>query len=382
MILTMEKKGSLLLSFLIICLWTLSITIHQSLYFLFVFLGLYYTITKSWHIKFNYLTTSFTFLLIGFSFITLIHFLVSFEITYFNIKGVMRYFSYFFCSILVVGFSANSIKTALNLIIRYIALTTPWGIYNAIGGDRYYNIFDHPNHFAYVIVLLLAYLVYDYKKIAHANFLISLLFLNLILTKSSGGIITALTFLSIVVFIKFRVSFVKKTTIVILLAITLVAIFSFSEKVNQQWHDLKLISLDYIIGRALDHQAGGQGSFLWRLTFWSEILIAFSKESFSSLFFGLGADSLNRGNFAYDFMFWDPHNDFIKILVEFGILGLLVFLTVIGMITKYSKMGSPIFVILFLPMFFGNIIVNFPYILTLVLVLMYFYKKTQPKTFS
>jgi O-antigen ligase len=276
---------------------------------------------------------------------------------------------------MIVGFSANTLKTALNAIIGFIVIATPWGAYNAVNGLRYYNIFQHPNHFGYVLVLLIAYVVYDYKKIAYAKFLIPILLLNLLLTQSSGASITALIFFGLVIFIKFKISLMKKISIVMLIAITLLAVISFSEKINGQLVDLNFISTDYILNRALSHQAGGQGSFLWRLTFWTEIVIEFSKETFTIQLLGLGADALNRGNFAYDFMFWDPHNDFVKILVEFGFLGLIVFLAFVGIITKYSKKGSPIFVLLFVPMFFGNIIVSFPYVLTLVVVLMYFYKK-------
>lgn len=370
----MNNKGSIALTILIFTLWILSSRFHQSLYLLFTFLGLYFGLTKSWNVKANYLILSFLLLSFIFTLISILKIALTGEFEVYNIKGLVRFYSYTLFAIFLLGTSTPTLKRVISLSIIYISFTLPWGLYNLTQGQRYFNIFEHPNHFAYVIAILVTYVLYNFNKIKYPKLSMFFLLVSLLLTKSSGGILTTFTIISLTIFFRFDASLFKKLTIGLLVISLIVIIGLKSPKIQEQLSDLNLISFDYLLQRARLHNAGGQGSFLWRLIYWFEIFIAFFNENYINIILGKGADALTQGNFPYEFMTYDPHNDFVKVFVEYGFIGLIMLLIFIIKISYSSRMGIIIFILLTTPMFFGNILVNFPYNLTLILVLTYFYK--------
>ena len=77
----------------------------------------------------------------------------------------------------------------------------------------------------------------------------------------------------------------------------------------------------------------------------------------------------------YDYMYTDPHNDFLKVLVEFGYVGLLMFLNFLRRIYVIMSRNFAYIILLFIPMFFDNAIVNFSFNLTFILLMVYDYKR-------
>ena len=128
------------------------------------------------------------------------------------------------------------------------------------------------------------------------------------------------------------------------------------------------------------NRAGGFGSFVWRIIYWSKLMYTFFSESFLQITFGVGVDHLTKGYMPYEFMDKDPHNDFIKVLLEYGVLGILLFFRFFRKLYKILNKNFDIIILIAVPMFFGNAIVNYPFNLTLILILMYEYKRNYNKS--
>ena len=118
------------------------------------------------------------------------------------------------------------------------------------------------------------------------------------------------------------------------------------------------------------YEPGGYGSFLWRLIYWVQILQSFLANNAIVLFFGEGIDTLTKNNYLYPFMYTDPHNDYLKVLVEFGFLGLTLLFALLARVYFILK-KLDILIILMCPLFFANIIVSWPFNLVIILYLMY-----------
>ena len=155
----------------------------------------------------------------------------------------------------------------------------------------------------------------------------------------------------------------------------------FSEKIAFQLESIDFLTSDFIKERVeiytIDgvNRAGGYGSFVWRVIYWSKLLATFFSESFVTVFFGVGVDHLTKGFMPYEFMDKDPHNDFIKVLLEYGVLGFILFLGFFRLIYKTLSKNFNIIILMVIPMFFGNAIVNYPFNLTLIIILMHEFKK-------
>ena len=150
---------------------------------------------------------------------------------------------------------------------------------------------------------------------------------------------------------------------------------NFSDKILSQIDSLDYLKWEFIMRRVDEFKPGGYGSFIWRIVYWLKIYFSFIEESFSKIFFGVGIDALTKGNMPYKYMYTDPHNDFLKVLVEYGFFGLALLINFIKNIYFTLQKNMDFIIILFVPMFFDNAIVNFSFNLTLILLFAYDYKK-------
>ncbi|MFD0931999.1 O-antigen ligase family protein [Psychroflexus salinarum] len=248
---------------------------------------------------------------------------------------------------------------------------------------RYRNVLGHSNHLAYVLSMIIYFLLFNRpfksKKINIACIIV--LLASLILTKSTGGLLVILAILGYNGIMSKRISFLNKILFSILPIIGIILAINLSEKIAFQFESINFLNWEFIESRATQFskdgvvRAGGHGSFIWRIIYWSAIVYEFLSESFLKITFGLGVDHLTQGNMPYKFMSQDPHNDFVKALLEFGVIGLLLFLSFFWRVFEVVKKNFNIILIMIVPAFFGNPTVNFSVSMTLILILMYEYKK-------
>lgn len=367
----------LLFCFLLSAVW------HQALYLVIPFVSFFFISSKKGSLLplNNSILKLYFALVIAVVFFLIVQSFIDFEIKIFSIKGLGRYISYFLFAILVYYFSINDIVGTFKTIIGYFVFTFPLGVYQLIELGRYQNIFSHANHLAYVLTFCIYFLIFHkpFDKWIRTICVIVLL-VSLLLTKSSGGMMVFLFLLAYNVFMSKRISFKKKLGLLISCVIITFLVLFYSEKISQQIETFEYLDWDFIKDRVVNFRAGGYGSLMWRIIYWLRILFSFSLESLSNIMFGIGVDSLTTGNMPYPYMKKDPHNDFVKVLVEFGIIGLLLFIIFLKRIYNIVYKNINIIILLVIPLFFGNAIVNFSFNLIFILLIFYEYKQYNTKS--
>jgi len=115
--------------------------------------------------------------------------------------------------------------------------------------------------------------------------------------------------------------------------------------------DLKFLADNRIPMRELGEEY--QGSFVWRMYAYFVFIDFLSSQSVYSVFFGSG--------FLGFLEVWDgiaPHNDFLLLLLDFGLLGFLpfvyFFLTILLRVVRYQPLFIPLILVLLIRLLFEN----------------------------
>ncbi|MBA7508989.1 hypothetical protein ES705_00926 [subsurface metagenome] len=225
--------------------------------------------------------------------------------------------------------------------------------------NRVFGTFSHPNSFALSLaffLLILIYFIYFSKRMSNKllfTLYFILLFVLLLFTHSRNGILFFL-FCIFILSVKF---YYKRffTGTIILLIFLVILFFPF---IKERWSDISGIG-DSIRNFFVFDRFNSKDSFDWRLMNSRYLLnISLARPIFG---YGLGSVSIVNPLRA------DAHNDYLKILVEVGIIGLLGYIFVIGNIFKklFNKIRSievykyRFFVYLIFYFFIGYIIFSF-----------------------
>ncbi|MBU1563814.1 MAG: O-antigen ligase family protein [Patescibacteria group bacterium] len=212
-------------------------------------------------------------------------------------------------------------------IVALIQLIGGWGLPDDFGGfQRIYGTFAHPNPFAFytffILALTLSLLLINKEKnkswvIQNPYFLpvVAITFL-LIATYTRSAIVCFFIFIFFFGIFKYR-------KLLIFGLLFFLGLYFFSDIFRERlW---ELISLD------------PYGSIVWRFRLWRDMLPI----SLWQPWFGYGLDTFTniveyyRG---FELGSLDPHNDYLKIFVENGILGLLSYLAIIiGLLINLIK---------------------------------------------
>jgi O-antigen ligase len=287
-----------------------------------------------------------------------------------SLRGAARPLLYIFLLIAIFKIPTHQLrqtfKFLLMVLIAALPLQSHLSLTEGIGGSqRYQFIFEHPNHFAYFLIPVLIYFLAleENQRIKVLGILVTLI--SLALAKSSGALVTAMLIIAL--------NYLKGTKALIYGAlvgsICVVAVLTTGvfDKILEQATSFDPSAISSKIN---DENFGGSGSLSWRFVYWGSIWKSFTQEAWYTIIFGLGYGSMTFGSYAYDFMYTDPHNDYLKILVENGLLGLSILGYVILMLAKLrTKYRWLIFTAAVVPMFFGNILVNPAFITALGIVI-------------
>lgn len=181
------------------------------------------------------------------------------------------------------------------------------GIYN-----RIYGTFAHPNLFAYYLLIPVSALIYlslrPDKKFPLSQFLLLIPFYiaALILTYTRGAWLAFLIIIFIIGIFKYR------KFLIVAAAAVLICFFL----------------IEPIQARVLNLFSGQYSSVSWRLELWQDSLSYAQAKPL--LGYGTGtADDVILEKRGYQAGSSDPHNDYLKILLENGFLGLIAYLILI-----------------------------------------------------
>lgn len=276
-----------------------------------------------------------------------------------SLRGAARPLLYILLLALIFKIPKHQLKKTILIItlalVAALPLQSHLSLIEGIGGaKRYQFIFEHPNHFAYFLLPILIYFIALEENKRKQVFGVLVTLISLALAKSSGAFITAMVIIALH-YLKGTKAIVYGIMIGCICAIGVFTTGIF-DKILEQATSFDPAAISSKIN---DENFGGSGSLSWRFVYWGSIWNSFTQESWYTFLFGLGYGSMTFGSYAYDFMYTDPHNDYLKILVENGLVGLATLGYIILKVFKLKTRERWLIVAAtILPMSFGNILVN------------------------
>jgi O-antigen ligase len=190
------------------------------------------------------------------------------------------------------------------------------------GASRVRGTLGHPNTF---VTFVLLFMGLTYWRIGQSKqrwpwlLLLGLLAFFYVSTKSLFGLMMLATF--IVVLIAPRLSAINLIGGILLFAIVII-VFGSTEFGQARLGSISQTPLgnpDIDVWRAILLSQGDNNSFNWRISQWTYLLQQW--QFFPILGYGLGISAYVSTNGLY------PHNDYVRALVEGGIVGFVIFIT-------------------------------------------------------
>jgi O-antigen ligase len=216
--------------------------------------------------------------------------------------------------------------------LLFLSLVVPiiTGLIQLPFGERVYATLGHPNALATYLALMMG-LIWWRQSFSHNRLpwlsLLGILTIIYVSTRSVGAIfnIGAL----ILILNATKLNFFKIITAIIVF-LGIIALFASTEAGQARFSELlqtPLLNPDLDISRTIIVAAGDGNSFNWRVAHWYYLLQSWTQ--YPILGYGMGTGQFlspmqtERGGFT-------PHNDYIRFLVEQGIVGLGLFLAFIA----------------------------------------------------
>ncbi len=237
---------------------------------------------------------------------------------FFALRGVVRYSSYAMIFLLSY-YSTINIKSLYNIYTLVVTVQILVSIYEKIvlGIPRPRGTLINNNHINYLLIPYFSLTFLYYK-----NYIRS--FLILIYTLFLGGLGG-----SILVFFIGSINLFYKTKgkMQLLAGIMLIPLFLFlfsvmlSERIEEQKAGLTQLEVRLESGKG----GGGAGSLVWRIVTWKLMIEELIDKK--GLLFGQGIDYASLSSpYFLTASIREPHNDYVRNLLEFGIVGLIFYL--------------------------------------------------------
>jgi len=305
--------------------------------------------------KYLLLYSSLFFLLVGYAFINAV---ILHGEPIFTFRGVIRYFSYFAVFILAY-YSKVSFKQIFILYTLIVLMQSALVVFQFLflGMSRPSGTFINSNHLSYFLVPYFSILLIVYKKYLPALFV----FLLSAFLGGMGGVISLL-----LVLFFFLSHYAKRWQK--LVAIFMFPIFIVGAGFLMQNRVEELTDVATISERLAEGQAGGGSSLVWRIVTWKLMYDELLEKD--GLYTGMGLEYASLVSpYFLESSIREPHNDYLRILLEFGLFGFILFLYAmyyaLHRLRKNAiKQNSPTYyaiyaalAAIFLGMIVGNIVV-------------------------
>lgn len=190
------------------------------------------------------------------------------------------------------------------------------------GLSRINGTLGHPNTFATFVLLFIGL---TWWKLGQSTqrlpwlILLGILSFFFVSTKALFSLVMLLVFVLVLVLPKLKPINIIGGLILLALILGLFASSPFGQERLASLAQTPLINPDIDVSRAISLSAGDNNSFNWRVGQWYYLLQAW--QQYPMLGYGLGLSQHVATNGLY------PHNDYVRALVEGGIVGLVTFLT-------------------------------------------------------
>jgi len=233
----------------------------------------------------------------------------------YSLRGGGRYLSYF--AILYLIFYSKINQRALYAVYTWLLLLQ---LFSSLYFKAYIGFEGRPpgtlinsNHVSYLLVPYLAISLFCYKKYLNSFFV----FVFSLYLGGLGGFVACVV---VVVIYLFSIDSYKSKLAVGLLLIPILCLSAFllEDRIEEQ---SDVYSLE---DRLYKHQPGGGGSFVWRVVTWNMMLIELRKSN--NLYTGAGIEyASNASPYFLSASPREPHNDYLRVLLEFGVFGFVVY---------------------------------------------------------
>lgn len=255
---------------------------------------------------------------------------VNYELT--NFLYAIKYLYVFIVYILVfssnvVPFNESALKNRFSVlfILFFVASSLFGGVFQDGSINRISGLMVNPNNLS-LMSFVLIFLINEEKDSLRFKLINYFVFVFVILFTSTSGAIIA-----IIIGLVFKYKNKLKEIMTALSLFAFIGLFLINYmpslfRIKKQFSAILSVDLATIIagniqyGRILSIYGSESLSALWRISHWFKgISIFFSGSFFEILFgFGIGSTSILMGTL--------PHNDFLRILIEQGIVGFCLFI--------------------------------------------------------
>jgi len=235
------------------------------------------------------------------------------------------------------------------ILVQFIA----WSFQTIIGVDRPSGTMYSRNHIGYFIIpyLYLSLLYYEDKFKPALSVFYSFMLGGL------GAIVAIISSFTKYLLDRSLVKTLKMSIIIIPIFVLMTYLF-LSHRIVEQ-----VESFGEIPDRVENFDSGHSGSFTWRVVTWYYLINEVIDHD--AYIFGMGLDTTSTGANLFGL---EPHNDYVKVFTEFGLVGLTLFLLMIFHHLKFlnrkrktNRLVQPLyysFLGLIIGMLVGNILVH------------------------
>lgn len=250
-----------------------------------------------------------------------------------GIRESLRRFSFLMVYLLVMQLKDRVHPHKLiSLLLLSLVVPVTVGLTQIPSGERVYSTIGHPNSFATYLSLMMA-LVWLRLSIAKHRLpwilLLGLLAFVYVSTRSLAALVTIGVVILVMNASKLNLWRIIGAVFLFLVVLTLFASTEAGQARLLQLTQTPLFNSDLDVSRTMIVAATDGNSFNWRVSHWYYLLQSWQK--YPILGYGIGTASyLSPLRNSADASGYTPHNDYIRFLVEQGVVGLVLFLAFLG----------------------------------------------------
>lgn len=226
---------------------------------------------------------------------------------------------------------ALAVSLVAPVALGFWQVGTGTGLTFADSANRAFGTFGHPNVLAFYLVLTLSFFIGFYaaqkSRLPGGQVLLALMSLLLILTGTRSAWLGFLIVLLVLGLTRYR-RYLATGCILLIVALMLAPVLNI---VLTRFVGFNVRSVPAVNNLVV--HATSKDSYQWRIDLWKDMRRRFSEHPVTG--FGLGTfPTLRERQVAGFFESTEAHNDYLRVLIELGALGLGAYLLVLGGISR------------------------------------------------
>jgi len=236
----------------------------------------------------------------------------------YSMRGVIRYFTYFAIFIFAY-YSKLSSRSLYNIYTVIVVAQSALATYQVLflGMERPPGTFINSNHFSYFLIPYFSLTLFVYNK----YFIAAFVFLLSAFLGGMGGVICLLLIL-LVYFAQYSSKKQKKWAIVLFPLLLFASAYLMQDRLKE------LEDITTVSDRIDAERGGGGSSLVWRIVTWNLMFDELTDKN--GVYTGLGLEYASLASpYFLQSSIREPHNDYLRVLLELGVFGLIVFVFII-----------------------------------------------------